>query len=146
MDNDQYEDLGGRRVLRAADGTFEKVELDSKTAAEMGRKSHKRSTDTSDALLIEAGYDPPSEAPEHLQVLAQYAASQKSGAVSALRDFRKITIGEEHAAPSKIKFQLGDLCPTCQLRYYPLSRLSQEDYIRLAEALEQYKSEREEAE
>ena len=135
------EDIGiGRRVKRGPDGTFEKVVLDPEVAREMGKKSHsKRRSETSDTLLEEAGYDP-NKAPEHLRLLAEIAGSQRSGSVAALKDFRRLTREDEPAAPNKIELQIGELCAACGLRYYPLSRVSQEDLIRLAEALEGYKS------
>ena len=56
-----------------------------------------------------------------------------------MKDFRRLTREDEPTAPNKNELQIGELCAACGLRYYPLSRVSQEDLVRLAEALEGYK-------
>jgi hypothetical protein len=46
---------------------------------------------TSSQLLAEAGFNDTNQAPEHLRLLSELASSGRSGAVAALRDFRKLT-------------------------------------------------------
>ena len=83
----------GKRITRNEKGQFVKVELDREKAQEMQVKSTLAQKNAgSEQLLQEAGYEP-GTAPEHLKVLAQIAASKRSGSVGALRDFRAITQG-----------------------------------------------------
>ena len=89
----KIETLGdGKKVIRDEYGRFVKVELDSETAAAMGRRAYQRKKETTaSTLLEEAGYANESDAPEHLKILAQIASSKRSGAVAAMRDFLRLT-------------------------------------------------------
>ena len=81
----------GKRIVRDEYGRFQSVELDSETARAMGKRAYKRQKEnTSSTLLAEAGYRE-TDAPEHLRLLSQIASSKRSGAVPALRDFRRLT-------------------------------------------------------
>jgi hypothetical protein len=90
----------GKRITRDEFGRFEKVELDSSTARAMAKaRAPNVSRDTtSTTLLEEAGYSDLAQAPEHLRLLAQIASSRRSGAVPALRDFRKLTASASEPA------------------------------------------------
>ena len=98
----------GKRITRNEKGQFVKVELDREKAQEMQVKSTLAQKNAgSEQLLQEAGYEP-GTAPEHLKVLAQIAASKRSGSVGALRDFRSITQGvqqEQSKARGKHKIE-----------------------------------------
>ena len=98
----------GKRITRNEKGQFEKVELDRELARAMQVKSvEAQKTSGSKQLLREAGYELGTE-PEHLKVLAEIAASKRSGSVAALRDFRSITQGAKQVqskASEKHKIQ-----------------------------------------
>ena len=95
-------------------GKIVSATLDSETAAEMGRNSHKkRNSEAGNRLLEAEGFDADNPAPEHLAVLAEYAVGGKSGAVSALRDFRKLT-GSREEASSVGRPLPGEVCPLCE--------------------------------
>jgi hypothetical protein len=83
----------GKVVTRNDSGQFTSVQLTSEQARVMakGGTSNKAINTTSTTLLEEAGYSDPEQAPEHLRLLSEIAASKRSSAVSALRDFRKLT-------------------------------------------------------
>jgi hypothetical protein len=114
-------------IERDEQGRIVKKVLSSEKAAEMGRRSHaKRSSETANRILAEAGFDADNQAPEHLQVLADYAVSGKSGSVVALRDFRKLTSSEETTViPDQLTIKPGQKCPTC--RQYLLTDLQLTD-------------------
>ena len=110
---------------RSEGGQFRKVRLDPDEASIMGQKkgvaARKESATT---LLQEAGYDPET-APEHLRLLAEYAASTKAGAVIAMRDFLKLT-GQAAATESGATYETlghyvppepGGRCPRCGVPY-----------------------------
>lgn len=106
----------GRSTIRdPATGRFVKASLEPETAAEMGRISHGKKRGTkANKLLQEAGYTDDNPAPEHLQVLAEYAVGGKSGAVAALRDFRRLTsAGDEDISAQPGKPAPGSICPLC---------------------------------
>ena len=105
----------GRSVVRDPEtGKFVSASLDSETAREMGKRSHaKNRSETAGALLAEAGFDEDNQAPEHLKVLARLATDGRSGAVAALRDFRRLTsISADE--PGAVVAEPGTVCPTCK--------------------------------
>jgi hypothetical protein len=76
--------------------------------------------ETKEQLLLEAGYKNVNDAPEHLRVLAEIAASGRSGGVVALRDFLRLTDRYiEDKGETPIKLEYGDVCPVCKRKYYP---------------------------
>lgn len=96
----------GLEVERGEDGQFKRVRLSPERAAAMGRMNRQPlHAETSGDLLTEAGYTDPSDAPEHLRLLAEIASSKRSGAVPALRDFRRLVgveTGEASGAPFRV--------------------------------------------
>jgi len=106
---------------RGIDGKFVKggVNLSSAEAAAMGSKAHKTAT-IKGTLLEEAGYSSPEDAPEHLRVLAEIAASKRSGAVPAMRDFLRLTARYVEDPTTKMPtVHPGEKCPTCGQYYAP---------------------------
>ena len=95
----------GKVITRDEYGRFQSVELSSEVARSMAKSKHPNKLQNTNAttLLQEAGYTNESDAPEHLRLLAQIASSKRSGAVPALRDFRRLTRVEasEPAAADK---------------------------------------------
>ena len=59
--------------------------------AKKGDDREKEHYDSIDRLLVDAGFDPPKTAPEHLRVLADLAVQNKSGSVQALSAFLALT-------------------------------------------------------
>jgi hypothetical protein len=112
--------------------------LNSEKAAAMGRRSHaKRSSETANRILAEAGFDADNPPPEHLAVLAEYAVFGKSGAVAALRDFRRLVSPEDTriiGAPLP-----GESCPTCGLVNLRGLRLDQVAMDALKERINKYR-------
>jgi len=110
----------GKKVTRGIDGKFQKVELDSETAAAMSRaRWDKEKGGTIDSLLLEAGFDPPKSAPEHIRILAKYATSGRSGAVSAMRDFLRLT-KQDSPDYTNYKYEPGTPCPVCSKVTIPI--------------------------
>lgn len=117
--NDQnWEEMApGRKVKRDVDGKIVAHKLDPETAREMsqGRTRNKATRHQADVdqLLIEAGYDPPESAPQHLKNLAQMATSGRSGAVSAITRFIAET-RKDRPVEEETQLQPGDICPRCK--------------------------------
>jgi len=75
-------------VERDEAGRFVKRTLDPEIASEMARRRWEREREDNAAeLLRDAGYDPPSDAPAYLRMLAEKAATNASTSVTALRAF-----------------------------------------------------------
>lgn len=66
--------------------------------------------ESADELLRQAGYDPPGDAPEHLQLLAKMGAGRGAGAVAALRDFVKLTKQSEVTTEAGNNCQFAEGC------------------------------------
>ncbi|MHC4413538.1 MAG: hypothetical protein ACYSW6_11325 [Planctomycetota bacterium] len=97
-------------------GQITKAELSTAEAKRRGAMSHdKKVNGKAGKLLLEAGYDEDNQAPFHLAVIAEYAVSGKSGAVSAMRDFRRLT-NPGVDIDSMISLQAGETCPACGQR------------------------------
>jgi hypothetical protein len=71
--------------------------------------------------LIEAGYEQPDQAPEHLRILARQAMSS----TPAMRDFLKLTKQMEDTVQA-VEIQPGEKCPTCN--QYVLADMKISDY------------------
>ena len=125
-------------IERDEQGRIVKKVLSSEKAAEMGRRSHaKRGSETANKILAEAGFDADNKAPEHLQVLADYAVSGKSGAVVALRDFRKLTsIDETTVTPDQLTVKPGDKCPVCHQYVLADMQISEDELISVIDGLD----------
>ncbi|GAG93705.1 unnamed protein product [marine sediment metagenome] len=104
----------GKRITRDEFGRFQTVELSSEAASKMARSKlpNKARDTTSEQLLREAGFAPGTE-PEHLKILAQIASSRRSGAVPALRDFRKLTVLASTEPGGLAAPRPGELCGLC---------------------------------
>ena len=111
MEEESYE---GRTIERDASGKFVKASLDPETARAMSAQAQiKKKSKTIGNLLEEAGYTDENEAPKHLKILAEIAASKKSGAVSALRDFRRLVNPGEGDPKGPNRPKAGERCPLC---------------------------------
>lgn len=102
---------------RNPNGTIAKggKQLTSKQAADQGRKGNEsRKGLSSKALLQQAGYDDPENAPEYLIILAEIGAGKSSGAVPAMNAFLRETSQFTEDTPGKVVVNPGDICPTCR--------------------------------
>jgi hypothetical protein len=112
----------GLSARRDEAGRFKETRLSSERAREMKLASGKTAREAKElnaaAILADAGVDWDS-APEHLRVLARIASGQSSGAVSALKDLRRLlgldSPGEaaQAAGPGQ-RPKPGQICPTCK--------------------------------
>ncbi len=124
---------------RDEQGRIVKKELSSKSASEIASRSHqKRNSEAGNRLLASEGFNADNPAPEHLAVLAEYAVGGKSGAVGALRDFRRLTgsaAGEDMPAAAMV--HPGDICPTCKQYVMAGLEVTGEDQGAIAEYISQ---------
>ena len=59
--------------------------------AKKGDDREKEHYDSIDRLLVDAGFDPPAQAPEHLRILCALATQNKAGSVAAMQAFLSLT-------------------------------------------------------
>jgi len=114
---DKLESMGeGRKIVRGVDGRIERMVLTSEAASSMAKSRFAKGRDnttTSSQLLAEAGFNNTNQAPEHLRLLSELASSGRSGAVPALRDFRRLTRVEASEPGGLARPQPGEQCPLC---------------------------------
>jgi hypothetical protein len=89
------------------------TQLDSEDAAAMAAaRWAKPKTQSTDALLKQAGFDDSSTAPEHLRLLARLGSSGRAGSVQALRAFLQLT-GKTEAVTGDMQMLPDGRCPVC---------------------------------
>jgi hypothetical protein len=103
------------QLIQDVNGRIITNKISSEEARELAKKRwEKHGTESASNLLEEAGFNQDNPAPEYLNVLAKMATGNRSGAVSAMGAFLKLTNQTGGGAYDNVVTVLpGERCPTC---------------------------------